>query len=72
MTDKTTTDLETFITPFRRQEVTLQNIEHEGGLRMLQIKIREGRRFTLLEFDADMAGQIASVMANWSNKNKVD
>ena len=68
MTDKITRELGTFTTPFKRQEILLQDVQHESGLQMLEIRIREGRRFTIVELDAELAGQMSRQMADWAEK----
>lgn len=70
MDDKTVKELEVFVTPFRRQEIKVQHVTHESGLNMLELKIREGRRFTILELDAELAGDLGKLMVEWSAQNQ--
>lgn len=51
--------------PYRR-EVVLQDVVHESGMRMLRIRIREGRRFTILDIDAPTAQTWADMMTKWA------
>jgi len=51
--------------PYRR-EVVLQDVVHESGMRMLRIRIREGRRFTILDIDAPTAEAWADIMTKWA------
>ncbi len=51
--------------PYRR-EVVFQDVEHESGLRMLRIRIREGRRFTILDIDKPTAEAWADILNAWA------
>jgi len=51
--------------PYGRK-VTLEDVEHESGLRMLRIRIREGGRFTILDVDEDTATRWGTVMSTWA------
>lgn len=51
--------------PYRR-EVVLQDVVHESGMRMLRIRIREGRRFTIVDIDAPTAETWADIMTRWA------
>ena len=47
---ETVTKLDAFDAPWGKQ-VELQNVEFEGGLSMLRMRMREGRRFTIIDLD---------------------
>jgi hypothetical protein len=68
MSEKTVSDLQTFVTPFRRQEIKLQDASHESGLKMLQIRVREGQRFTILEIDAKTAKALGTSILEWAEE----
>ncbi len=72
MSDPTKTELAHYITPFKRQDVLLSSISHENGLNLLEIKVREGRRFTMLEIDPEIASEMAAVLQKWVDDNKQD
>jgi len=57
--------MERFGAPWGR-EITLDNVDHESGLRMLRITVREGRRFTIFDLDAETAAHWGSALTNWS------
>ncbi len=57
--------LDRFAAPYGR-EVRLETVEHESGLRMLRIHIREGRRFTVMDIDAGTAARWATIMSTWA------
>ena len=43
-------ELAKFKVPLGSQEIELQQIDHvEGGMSLLRIRIREGKRFTIFE-----------------------
>lgn len=60
-----TTDIGHIDAPYRR-EIVLQDVLHESGLRMLRIRIREGRRFTILDIDGPTAESFADIMSKWA------
>ena len=65
MNDETVRTLDAFAAPYGR-DVTLESVEHESGLHMLRIRIREGRRFTIMDIDADTATRWGAVMRTWA------
>ena len=68
MSDETVTPLTKIAAPYGR-EVVLESVEHESDLRMLRIRIREGRRFTVMDIDADTAERWSTVMSAWASKS---
>ncbi len=60
-------EIEKFRIPLGGQEIELQQIDFaEGGMSMLRIRIREGKRFTIFDIDPVTAGQWADAMKNWA------
>jgi hypothetical protein len=68
VSEETVTPLTKIAAPYGR-EVVLESVEHESGLRMLRIRIREGRRFTIMDIDADTAERWSTVMSAWASKS---
>ena len=66
---KSITDMEVIQAPWSK-ELTISDIEYEGGFKMLRIRIKEGKRFTDLELDTETAGHIAEMMGKWVKENK--
>jgi hypothetical protein len=61
-----TTELGKFTVPLGGQQIELQQIDHaEGGMSMLRVRIREGKRFTIFDMDPVTAGQWAATMQQW-------
>mgnify|MGYP001577918648 CR=1 FL=1 len=57
--------------PLGSQEIELQQIDHvEGGMSLLRIRIREGKRFTIFDIDPGTAQQWAVAMQNWADTQK--
>lgn len=53
--------------PLGSQEIELQQIDHaEGGMSLLRIRIREGKRFTIFDIDPITAQQWADAMQDWA------
>lgn len=60
--------LETFTIPLGGQEIELQQIDYaEGGMSLLRVRIREGKRFTIFDIDPVTAGQWAKAMQDWAD-----
>jgi hypothetical protein len=66
-------ELAKFKVPLGSQEIELQQIDHaEGGMSLLRIRIREGRRFTIFDIDPGTARLWSQTMQAWADKQKVD
>lgn len=65
--------LEKFRVPLGNQEIELQQIDHaEGGMSLLRIRIREGRRFTVFDIDAATALRWSDAMRRWADRQESD
>lgn len=54
--------------PLGSQEIELQQIDHvEGGMSLLRVRIREGKRFTIFDIDPATAQQWANTMQHWAD-----
>src|SRR5512141_2229364 len=66
-----TTELGKFTVPLGGQQIELQQIDHaEGGMSMLRVRIREGKRFTIFDIDAATATRWADAMQQWAREQK--
>ena len=54
-----------FEMPWNKQ-VTVGQITYEGGMVMLRLRIREGRRFTDLELMPENAKELAAILNEWA------
>lgn len=53
--------------PWGRQEIQLEEVDFgSGGLPLLRVRIREGRRFTIFDIDAGTAAAWAAAMQAWA------
>ncbi len=53
--------------PLGAQEIELQDVRHDaGGMALLRIRIREGKRFTIFDIDAASAREWAEAMLRWT------
>ncbi len=60
-------ELDKFKVPLGGQEIELQQIDHvAGGMSLLRIRIREGRRFTIFDVDPATAQHWADAMQDWA------
>jgi len=67
------TTLASLRAPIGGQEIDLQQVDYRhGGLSLLRIRIREGRRFTVFDIDADTAADWAAQMAAWAHAQRAD
>jgi hypothetical protein len=65
----TTTPLARLTVPLGGQLLELQEIVHaEDGMPLLRVRIREGKRYTVLDIDADSARQWAEAMLAWAQR----
>jgi hypothetical protein len=62
------TDGATIQLPWGR-EVRVQELEYEGGMRMLRLRIREGKRFTDLEVGPEGARQLVAILNDWVGRH---
>lgn len=66
-------ELEKFRIPLGNQEIELQQIDHvEGGMSLLRIRIREGRRFTIFDIDPATAQRWGNAMQQWADAQELD
>lgn len=68
MDDKLTlTEIARLRAPIGGQEIDLQQVDYRhGGLSLLRVRIREGRRFTVFDIDAQTAAAWGAHMAAWA------
>lgn len=60
-------ELTRFKVPLGSQEIELQQIDHaEGGMSLMRIRIREGKRFTIFDIDPATARLWAGAMQDWA------
>jgi hypothetical protein len=53
--------------PLGGQEIELQQVDWAvGGLSLLRVRIREGRRFTVFDIDAATAAEWGDAMKQWA------
>lgn len=63
------TPLSQITVPLGGQVLELQEIVHvEGAMPLLRVRIREGKRFTVLDIDAESARRWAEAMVAWANR----
>jgi hypothetical protein len=63
------TELSTIKVPLGGQQIELQQIDHaEGGMSLLRVRIREGKRFTIFDIDPATASQWAATMHQWASE----
>lgn len=64
--EEAVTTLATIAAPWSR-EIVAQRVEHDSGLHILRLRIKEGRsRFTIIDLDAPTVEAVMAVMAEWT------
>ncbi len=65
------TALDKFTVPLGNQQIELQQIDHvEGGMSLLRVRIREGKRFTIFDIDPATAEHWAQAMQHWASSSR--
>ncbi|MEX8501870.1 MAG: hypothetical protein AB3X41_02350 [Leptothrix ochracea] len=60
-----------FTVPWGQQEISLEELRFEaGGLPLLRVRIREGKRFTIFDIDPATAATWAQAMQRWSEQTQ--
>ena len=60
-------DLDKFLATPYRQEIELQQLDHDaGGMSLMRIRIRERSRFTVFEIDPVTARDWGEAMTHWA------
>lgn len=57
-------------TPFK-QEIELQQVNHEAGFSTLRLRIREGKRFTIFDIDEATAEHWGNALLGWAKTQGV-
>jgi hypothetical protein len=69
--DNHITPVDKFELPIGRQTIELQRIVYEsGGMPQLRLRIREGKRFTVIDIDPDSAERWGHAMTAWAAAEK--
>jgi len=63
-------DLDKFLATPYRQEIELQQINHEAGFSSLRLRIREVKRFTIFEIDKDTAQHWGNALLDWAKSQE--
>ena len=67
MADEVTTDIAEIELPFGRR-ARLKNVAFESGLNMLRLVLREGKRITIVDMDAEAAGRLGDEIRAWAER----
>ncbi|GKY86409.1 DUF6967 family protein [Sinisalibacter aestuarii] len=54
--------------PYSRK-AELREVTFDGGMKMLRLILREGRRITQVDLDGDSAAALADAMGDWARQN---
>ena len=67
MSFETTTDIADVNAPYGK-ELKFQNVGFEGGMQLIRMRIKEGKRFTTLDLDPATASQVAAIFSQWASE----
>jgi hypothetical protein len=57
-----------FRAPYKNAQITL--IDHPSpDVPLMELRIREGRRITIVELDGETVGNLAKAIQGWADKN---
>ena len=56
-----------FYAPYRNAEITLLELPFDE-VPLLQLRIREGRRITIVDLDRKTVGDLATALQKWADK----
>jgi len=68
---QSSTEIDAFNAPWNK-ELTVAEVQYEGGFKMFHLRIKEGKRFTDLELDPETATHLAELMSTWAKANATD
>lgn len=71
MTEDVTTDIADFDLPYKRR-ANLKDVTFASGMKMLRLTLRENRRFTIIDLDAETAQDLGAALTEWAQKNSKD
>ena len=57
-------EIDSFQAPFGK-EVRVEEVEYDNGFRLLRMRIREGRRFTVIDLDHQTASHWGGLLSSW-------
>lgn len=63
------TRLDAFTAPYGR-DIRLDEAEFESGMKLLRVTIREGRRFTIMDLDAETAAHWGKALSDWAARQR--
>lgn len=59
-------DLDKFLATPYRQEIQMQQVNHEAGFSTLRLRIREIKRFTIFDVDKETAERWGNALLKWA------
>jgi len=69
----TLTSFERFRVPIGGQEIELQQLDYaHGGISLLRLRIREGKRFTIFDIDPVTARHWGEALTRWAQTQATD
>ncbi|MCF6198984.1 MAG: hypothetical protein L3J67_06220 [Hyphomicrobiaceae bacterium] len=58
-----------FSAPYRNAQITLID-KPSSEVPLMELRIREGRRITIVDLDAKTVGDLGKALSEWADKNK--
>lgn len=63
---ETVTEREAVALPWGK-EMVVQEVAYDSGLKLLRLRIREGRRFTIVDLDARAIARLRALTDDWTD-----
>lgn len=63
---ETVTERETIALPWGK-EMVVQEVAFDSGLKLLRLRIREGKRFTIVDLDGRAIARLRALTEGWSD-----
>lgn len=70
MAQEETTKIDSFTASPFRQEIELHHVDHEADFTTLRVRIRELKRFTIFDIDAQTAERWGRALLDWADASK--
>ena len=58
------TEIDRFSAPYGK-EVVVEEVRYDNGFKLLRMRIREARRFTIIDLDHETARHWGQLLADW-------
>jgi len=65
------TEIDRFSAPYGK-EVVVEEVRYDNGFKLLRMRIREARRFTIIDLDHETAQHWGELLARWGREQAAE